>query len=256
MAIKVMTQVWENGPQDKMERFVLLALADHCNDEGHCYPSLDLLQKKCLLTRQGLCNVIDRLEQKGYIVRQRGGGKGNPTNYWIQLDSLRPQPKSQADNSQVDQSNSQADQGKSQVDTRKSQADQEKESSWLDGNRQGTTKEPSKEPSRKRKRTHAREKSPYQPELEKVLAYAPTLGVSEAMAEEFYDYYDALGWELGEGKPIKRWKPKLKAWKARQHKYTTNGKPTHKQKTNGHSEDDPAQQFGHYYDVAMRALGD
>ena len=105
-------------------------------------------------------------------------------------------------------------------------------------------------------RTHAREKSPYQPELEKVLAYAPTLGVSEAMAEEFYDYYDALGWELGEGRPIKRWKPKLKAWKARQHKFTTNGKPTHKQKTNGQSKDDPAQQFGHYYDVAMRALGD
>ena len=35
-----------------------------------------------------------------------------------------------------------------------------------------------------------------------------------------------------------------------------NPKPTHKEKTNGQSEDDPAQQFGHYYDVAMRALGD
>ena len=219
MAIKVMTQVWENGPQDKMERFVLLALADHCNDEGHCYPSLDLLQKKCLLTRQGLCNVIDRLEQKGYIVRQRGGGKGNPTNYWIQLDSLRPQPKSQVDKSQVDQSNS-------QVDTRKSQADQEKESSWLDGNRQGTTKEPSK----KRESAPAREEalsviddyfkaSPKPFQRDKITAIVDDLdrwrAVLEDLATRGYSGSRAVGYAI---------------------KNYENPKPTHKEKTNGRTE--------------------
>ena len=131
-----MTKVWDYGPSDRSERFVLLALADNANDAGVCWPSLDYLQDKCCFSRQGLCNVLDRLEEKGYIVRQRGGGKGNSTTYEIKLDNLQPLPKSQADKSQVGT-------GKSQVDTGKSQVGKDKESTGLDGNRHRTVIEPS-----------------------------------------------------------------------------------------------------------------
>lgn len=39
MSIKIMSSIWESGPSDMGERFVLLAIADHANDDGLAYPS-------------------------------------------------------------------------------------------------------------------------------------------------------------------------------------------------------------------------
>ena len=121
-----------------------------------------------------------------------------------------------------------------------------------------TKKEPfKKEPKKKEPREEsapAREdRTP--PSLEDVKAYANMQAIPEQLAEKFFYHYESEGWETRRGK-VMRWQPRLQKWKVEQHKYTTKAKPTHKQKTNGQSEDDPAQQFGHYYDVAMRALGD
>jgi len=125
MAIRIMTKVWDDGPDDRNETMVLLALADHANDEGYCYPGLDRLQQRCRLSRQGLCNIIDRLEQKGWIKKKSGGqGPGTPNEYWIQLSRFERSDKGQAG-------------------SKKGQAGKEKGSSWLDSNHQGTIKEPS-----------------------------------------------------------------------------------------------------------------
>ena len=167
MAIKVMTRVWEDGPDDRTETLVLLCLADHANDKGECYPSLGRLTDRCRLSRQGLCGVLDPLEKKGWIDRDSGGGRGNSTDYYIQLDRFEKESfenesgvgdsskkgSSQVDsssgpeNSQADSENSQAGKKKGQVDSENSQAGKAKQSSSLDGNRHGTVKEPSSEPS-------------------------------------------------------------------------------------------------------------
>ena len=128
-----MTQVWDNGPEDRTETMVLLALADRANDDGtSCYPSLTEISARCRLSRQGTVNVLDRLEDNGWLSRDRGGGEGNPTHYYINAERLRQ-------SSSLTESDSQD----SQADKVDSQADKDRQSSWLDGNRQGTVKEPS-----------------------------------------------------------------------------------------------------------------
>ena len=74
----------------------------------------------------------------------------------------------------------------------------------------------------KERGAHARE-NPDKPSLERVVTHATMNGIPEHEAREFYYHYDAQDWEISKGKPIKRWKSKLKQWHLRQHKYTTNG---------------------------------
>jgi len=124
MSIKLMTQVWEHGPEDRTETMVLLALADRANDEGtSCYPSLTEISQRCRLSRQGTVNVLDRLDENGWIERERGGGEGHPTRYHLDADRLRQ-------SSSFTESDSQD----SQADKEDSQADTGRQSSWLDGN--------------------------------------------------------------------------------------------------------------------------
>ena len=49
------------------------------------------------------------------------------------------------------------------------------------------------------------------PTLHEVQAYAATLGISNELAETFWNYYEGLGWAY-QGTPIRKWRPLLKAW--------------------------------------------
>jgi len=66
---------------------VLLALADHASDAGtSCYPSIELLARKCDLTEQGVRDQIDDLENLGFItVRQSKGGNKKTNSYTLTL---------------------------------------------------------------------------------------------------------------------------------------------------------------------------
>jgi len=56
------------------EKIMLIALADHVNDSGQCWPSIPRLMKLTGLSRQGAVDVLGRLEANGLIrcARQRG----------------------------------------------------------------------------------------------------------------------------------------------------------------------------------------
>ena len=47
MSVRIMSQVWELPHLTTGERLLLLAIADHCNDDGVCYPSAERLRIKC-----------------------------------------------------------------------------------------------------------------------------------------------------------------------------------------------------------------
>jgi hypothetical protein len=47
MSLKIMAEVWKLPFVNVGEKLLLLAIADHCNDEGMCFPSAVRLQKKC-----------------------------------------------------------------------------------------------------------------------------------------------------------------------------------------------------------------
>jgi hypothetical protein len=66
------------------EKFVLLILAEyHRTDDKLTWPAVSTLADDCLLTERGVLQILERLEGKGFIVRVRGGGRGNRTSYQI-----------------------------------------------------------------------------------------------------------------------------------------------------------------------------
>lgn len=96
MSIKLMSLVWDHGPNDATQRFVLLALADRANDQGgSCYPSILELSKKCAMSQRTVIRAIDALVDGGFLVRKRHKSRSN--SYTIVVAQLRP-PESVSDN--------------------------------------------------------------------------------------------------------------------------------------------------------------
>ena len=85
MSIKLMNAVWQSmlPTTDKM---VVLALADAANDEGLCWPSLAVLERKTGLSKRGLQEILKRLEKQGIITREHEPGRR--VLYQVHADAL------------------------------------------------------------------------------------------------------------------------------------------------------------------------
>jgi hypothetical protein len=75
-----MTDVWAIDLPDS-QKIVLLALADSANDEGHCWPSMATLAKKCSKGERTIQGVIKQLVDAGHLTRKEVRGKG--CNYYV-----------------------------------------------------------------------------------------------------------------------------------------------------------------------------
>ena len=80
-----MSWVWQHGPKEATERLVLLALADHANDDGVAYPSVAGIAEKACCTERGARGILRRLEAGGWLVTKVGGGRGGKSNYTIRM---------------------------------------------------------------------------------------------------------------------------------------------------------------------------
>jgi hypothetical protein len=80
MSVTVMGAVWKLQLPDS-EKIVLLALADCANDEGHCWPGMRSLMRKCCKSDRTIQGCIKSLEAKGHLTRREIVGKG--CNYTI-----------------------------------------------------------------------------------------------------------------------------------------------------------------------------
>lgn len=99
MSISIMSQVFKmNMPELKTDqgvsvsdsscKFVLLALADHANDEGYgAYPSVNRLQQKTNLSRQTVCNALNALRTNKFTELQ-GRSRRQTSNYRILVARL------------------------------------------------------------------------------------------------------------------------------------------------------------------------
>src|SRR6185437_10994767 len=89
MSALLMGLVW--GIQlDHQEQAVMLALADHAQDDGtQIFPSVDRLAWKTGYTRRNVQYVLRRLESKHLIiaVAHEHGGRGCATEYIMRLDN-------------------------------------------------------------------------------------------------------------------------------------------------------------------------
>jgi DnaD/phage-associated family protein len=75
---------------DSTAKFVLLALADHCNDEGEgAYPGVKRICKKTSMSTQTVCNALNALRHNGYTTLE-GKSKVDTNNYTVNLGKLQP----------------------------------------------------------------------------------------------------------------------------------------------------------------------
>lgn len=80
MSIKMITEAFKSFEVSGLtaaQKLVLLALADHANDEDQlCWPSLQHLQKKTGLGKNTVWQSIDILIEKGFVTRVKKGSNG------------------------------------------------------------------------------------------------------------------------------------------------------------------------------------
>lgn len=67
MSIKLMTRAWSTPRLSATETLVLLALADHANDDGECWPSQGGLANRARATDRTVRNALAGLRTKGLV---------------------------------------------------------------------------------------------------------------------------------------------------------------------------------------------
>lgn len=79
MAIKVMTRVWDTSKSKGNDRLLLLAIADHTDDDGICWPSIPRLAEKTNVLERQVMRNIAHLEKIGelYVEHNRGRHRNN-----------------------------------------------------------------------------------------------------------------------------------------------------------------------------------
>lgn len=83
-----MTAVWSTPFQSAPEKLVMLALADCADDDGKCWPSLRRLSTKCDLSRQGLINILKKLEAGDWLKVERENGEHQSNTYFLNLPKV------------------------------------------------------------------------------------------------------------------------------------------------------------------------
>lgn len=99
MSIKIMSEVFSNSRSEGTNRLVMLALADHCGDDGLCFPGILKIAEKCRVSERSVQRAISELEALGELSVKRGQGMKTESG-WTNLfklsvprgDNLSPLP--------------------------------------------------------------------------------------------------------------------------------------------------------------------
>lgn len=73
MSIQAVGWVLDHSPTKKLERLVLISLANHANEDGECWPSIERIAAEAGTTAQQAKRVLGTLEEAGHICRQING---------------------------------------------------------------------------------------------------------------------------------------------------------------------------------------
>jgi len=88
MSVKVMSMVWDCDLPPN-QKFVLLAYADHANDEGtSVYPGEDRMKKKTGYSKGNVRRVTAELIDAGMLMRTRKGHRGQRAEFRLVLDVI------------------------------------------------------------------------------------------------------------------------------------------------------------------------
>jgi hypothetical protein len=76
-----MAAVWDYSKSQGVSRLVLLALADHADHAGYCWPSVETVARKCRVSERTVQRAIAEAEAAGEITRALMQGRGYTNLY-------------------------------------------------------------------------------------------------------------------------------------------------------------------------------
>lgn len=88
MSIKIMSLVWEKSQHKGSALLLMLALADHADDKGRCWPGMTSLALKTRMGRRNVVKLMERLEKSGEVVVEVRGGQAASNRYRINIELL------------------------------------------------------------------------------------------------------------------------------------------------------------------------
>ncbi len=80
-----MSRVWAESTHTGSALLMLLAIADHANDDGVCWPAVETLAAKARVKSRQAQNLIAYLEESGELTVQRGRGRKNTSIYVVTI---------------------------------------------------------------------------------------------------------------------------------------------------------------------------
>ena len=91
MSIKVMSWVWEQDlpPLDKI---VLMAIADHADDDGYAWPGMKRIAEKCSMEKRTVQRHVEKLQEQQLLKvesRQRHDGSSSSNGYTVVMNGTK-----------------------------------------------------------------------------------------------------------------------------------------------------------------------
>ena len=83
MSVRTITRVWEYSHQSSTDLLLLLAIADHADDDGVCWPGISRLAKKTRISERQTIRNVEKLARRGEIFLSRQCGRGHSNLYFI-----------------------------------------------------------------------------------------------------------------------------------------------------------------------------
>ena len=92
MSIQAMQKVWNEANCSGGDLLIMLCLADHVGSDREmvAWPSIGLIARRCRMTERGAQKAIRRLEAKGLLTIEGGGGRGGTNRYRLHIN---PEPR-------------------------------------------------------------------------------------------------------------------------------------------------------------------
>ena len=85
MSIEIMSKVFSQSKAKGAARLVLLAIAEHCDDNGVCWPSISRLARYCNVEPRSVQRSISQLIKLGELERLELGHGRKSTRYKVKL---------------------------------------------------------------------------------------------------------------------------------------------------------------------------
>jgi Mn-dependent DtxR family transcriptional regulator len=83
MSVKRTSACWDNETTSGNDRLAMLALADHADDNGFCWPSIKTISEKIRCSERTTIRIIQRLEELGVVYIEHSIGRGHSNRYIV-----------------------------------------------------------------------------------------------------------------------------------------------------------------------------